>query len=233
MNATNNAITTTNKTTNAQDDQKIQKELQEIRESIEGCQKNIEQSFMEMGKLLLRAKELHGRHGKWLDWLRDNVDMSVCKAQRLMKIAERFGDEAPELHLGYSKLYILTAIPDDSYVEFVKGLYEVDGTRKTVQDMSKKELQGVVRDWLHEKKSSATPKAKRKKASAQNSVEAQIDQLKATASAIVHLIDGGGEVMGNSALCVEELKMMCTDVLEKLSTTLPKPEVFSPIRRCS
>lgn len=231
MNATNNAITTTNKTTNAQDDQKIQKELQEIRKSIEGFQKDVEQSFLEIGKLLLKARDLYGQHGKWLDWIRENVDMSVCKAQRLMKIAERFGNEAPGLHLGYSKLYILTAVPDEHYQEFVQDHHEVDGAHKAVQDMSKRELQGVVRDWLQEKKSSAPPKATRKNASAQNSVEAQIDQLKAIASAIIHLIDGGGEVMGNSALCTEELRLMCTDVLEKLSATLPKPEVILPIRR--
>ena len=58
--------------------------LEVISAEIAQCQKGYETSFLKIGQLLLEAKDQVGKHGEWLKWLRDNVDFSICTAQRLM-----------------------------------------------------------------------------------------------------------------------------------------------------
>lgn len=63
--------------------------LEDIEVEIAKCQKDCEQSFLAIGRLLLEAKEEVGKKkGDWIKWLQDHVDFSVCKAQRLMRVAK-------------------------------------------------------------------------------------------------------------------------------------------------
>ena len=62
--------------------------LEVISAGIAQCQKGYETSFLKIGQLLLEAKDQVGKHGEWLKWLRDNVDFSICTAQRLMRVAK-------------------------------------------------------------------------------------------------------------------------------------------------
>lgn len=62
--------------------------LEVISAEIAQCHKGYETSFLKIGQLLLEAKDQFGKYGEWLKWLRDNVDFSICTAQRLMRVAE-------------------------------------------------------------------------------------------------------------------------------------------------
>lgn len=62
-----------------------------------------EQSFLEVGRLLIEVKKLVG-HGSWLKWLNGNTEISYVTAQRLMRLAEEYASNAsPVTHLGFSK----------------------------------------------------------------------------------------------------------------------------------
>lgn len=66
--------------------------LEMIADELKRCQSNTDEAYLKAGQLLLEAKSQFGGYGGWLDWLRDNVDFSISKAQRLMRTA-RWLDE--------------------------------------------------------------------------------------------------------------------------------------------
>ena len=123
--------------------------LEVISAEIAQCQKNYETSFLTIGQLLLEAKDQVGKHGKWLKWLRNNVDFSICTAQRLMRVAEWMKEnEALEPHLDFTKAYILCKLTKEELKAFLEG--------KHIEDMSKLKLQKEVRDFLQKKAGDAS-----------------------------------------------------------------------------
>ncbi len=71
---------------------------------------------IDVGKRLIEARGLVP-DGRWLEWLRDNVDYSDRQAQVLMQIAEQYGrGELPEAYrgLGISHLTALLSAPEDA-----------------------------------------------------------------------------------------------------------------------
>lgn len=88
-----------------------QRDLDAIKKEIDQHQENYAQSFLEIGKLLIEAKKSFGKHGDWLNWLKENVDISISKAQRLMRVADKFANTAPVPFMDYTKAYILSALP--------------------------------------------------------------------------------------------------------------------------
>ena len=124
-------------------------ELEKIKEEIAQCQGTNAGSLLKIGKLLLKAKALFGPHGSWIKWLKENVDMSVRQAQRLMRVADWFGDATPVSHLDFSKAHILTRIPKPKLDDFLKQ-YGRDNTEAlpVIQNMSKRDLEKAIREYL-------------------------------------------------------------------------------------
>ena len=132
-------------------------DLDSITEKILFHKQQAEHSFIEMGKLLIEArKELP--HGHWLTWLRSNIEISPVTAQRLMRLAEEFSNASPVTHLGFTKASILLGLPKEERDAFLEESHEVNGVKKSVEDMSKRELEEVVR--IRKKSRAKTPKAK-------------------------------------------------------------------------
>ena len=121
--------------------------LEKIEAEIRNYQGRADEAYLEIGRLLREAKnEVKKEKRDWLDWLRENVDFSICKAQRLMRVAEwADSHKAPELHVDFTKAYILSRLTNEDLKTFL-----VD---KQLENMSKRELQEAVRDYLREKAS--------------------------------------------------------------------------------
>lgn len=118
--------------------------LEMIAAEIKKHQTSFNGAYLEIGRLLLAAKAKFGKHGEWTNWFRDNVDMSICKGQRLMRVAEWMDEKkAPELFLDFSKAYILCRLSDADLKKFLEG--------KQIDKMSKRELQKAVCDYLKQK----------------------------------------------------------------------------------
>lgn len=134
-----------------------QREMDVIKKEIKHHWQQAEQSYLEVGKLLIEAKKQVDR-GVWLEWLKDNTEISAVRAQRLMRLAEEYSlNTSPVTHLGFSKASILLTLPKDEREAFVGEAHNVDGAPKNVADMSKRELEKVVRE--HKKsKSPNNPK---------------------------------------------------------------------------
>lgn len=101
--------------------------------------------LIEIGRRLIRAKELLS-HGDWLPWLENEVEFSERTAQRFMKVAENYSNPTPVSDLGMSKALSLLMLPEAEREEFIAQPHEVNGVQKTVAEMSKRELEQLIRE---------------------------------------------------------------------------------------
>lgn len=103
------------------------------------------QSVIEIGKRLTEAKGML-EHGQWLDWLENQVGLHKRTAQNFMQLAEQFPKAQPVAHLTYTKLLALLAVPEEDREEFLEVPHNVGGEEKTVAEMSRRELEQVIRE---------------------------------------------------------------------------------------
>lgn len=193
-------------------------DLDAIKLEIKRYQENYAQSFLEIGRLLLIAKENFGKYGDWLKWLNENVDLSTVKVQRLMRVAKKFGNKTPVPYLDFSKMYILTAIPENELESFLNTAHYINGQRKFVNSMTKRELESVVHNHLKKKKSSSEKREKKisNKASGYK-IFKQLEQIKISISAFVDLIQEPDNDLVNRNILVAELQELCNNTIQKLS----------------
>lgn len=124
-------------------------------------------AVLAIGDVLIRAREVFKGHGNWIRWMEDNLPFSVRQAQRRIKAAKfRTKNATLVSHLGLSAthLYLLARLDSGDVKAFLDVPHNVekdgDVGKKMVQDMSKKELEFAVRNYLSGKlKSSNKQKA--------------------------------------------------------------------------
>jgi len=114
-------------------------------------------NYIEIGKLLIEAK---GRleHGQWIKWLKNNIEMSLTKAENLMRIAEEFTNSSPVANLGYTKASLLIRLPAEVQDNLINEVHKVKGELKSIEEMSKRELENVIRERKQKNKSSKVGK---------------------------------------------------------------------------
>ena len=119
--------------------------LEVITAEIRYCKQQAGNAILEIGRRLIEAKAQLG-HGEWLDWLGNEVEFSEATAQRFMRLAKAYPNPSPVTDLGASKALALLALPDSERERFVAEKHEVNGQEKTVQEMSKRELEQAIRE---------------------------------------------------------------------------------------
>lgn len=103
------------------------------------------QCIYEIGQRLNEAKAQLA-HGEWLPWLEEKVRFSERSANNYMRIANEYGKSATVADLGYSKALELLALPAFERDEFIAEKHVVNDEEKTVAEMTRKELQQVIRE---------------------------------------------------------------------------------------
>lgn len=164
-----------------------ERSLEDIAAEIKQSQDSADDSYLRIGQLLLEAKKHFGRHGEWHAWLNENVDFSVYKVQRLIRVAEwADSNAAPVPHLEFTKAYILSRLSQEDLKNFLVG--------KQVEKMSKPELQKAVCDYLRHKADKAPTVATTTKheviASAEDKLRQRFERLKSDVLKIAGLIKG-------------------------------------------
>ena len=151
------AVSDVSQTPDDNTDDSWEQRLNTFKQKIEELQDRYDDSYLEIGRLLVQAKDTYKGHGDWLKWLKGNVPFSVRHAQRLIRVAEMFdGDDATlvsRLGLTSSKAYILTRVGKNDVGHFLEnGIYfPVGDKHKLIRDMSKRELEIAVTLYLKRK----------------------------------------------------------------------------------
>ena len=94
------------------------------------------QSFIEIGKRLIKAKELVP-HGEWGKYLAEKVSFSQSMANKLMKCAAELSNSEPATNLPVAKAFELLALPAEQREDFVK--------ENDVDSMTKKQLREEIK----------------------------------------------------------------------------------------
>ena len=102
------------------------------------------QAVIEIGKRLMEAKA-QLKHGEWLPWLSEKVEFSETSAQNFMRVAREYGNTQLVGDLGVSKALALLALPASERENFASEKHLVNGEEKSVEEMSKRELEEAVR----------------------------------------------------------------------------------------
>lgn len=120
--------------------------LSAITEEIQFYKAQAGQCIVEIGKRLLEAKE-QLPHGQWEAWLEKSVEFTPRTAQNFMKIASEFDSKTkPVSFLPYTKLLALLQLPPEEREEFIAEPHTVNGHQKTVEEMTKRELQAAIKE---------------------------------------------------------------------------------------
>ena len=118
--------------------------VKEIAAAIISRKETIVQSFLEIGNLLIEAKEQLTKHGGWMNWLDDEVDISYRMAERYMQLARAYANSTSVTNLGMTKALALLALPDTQREVFISEPHEVNGQQKTVSNMSVREIHRAI-----------------------------------------------------------------------------------------
>ncbi|PSM59024.1 hypothetical protein C4L39_03970 [Clostridium diolis] len=101
--------------------------------------------IIEIGKRLIEAKE-QVSHGEWGKWLEEKVEFTQSTATRFMKCYNEYDANFVATHnLGTDKLFKLLTIPQEEREDFISKPHEVNGQTKTVEDMTSRELQKIIK----------------------------------------------------------------------------------------
>lgn len=120
------------------------RKMEIIEEEIQFYKSTGRRCAFEIGKRLIEAKA-QLRHGEWLPWLRDKVDISERSAQEFMRLAKEL-KSAEFADLGTSKALELLALPASERSDFVAEKHTVDGVEKSVSEMTAKELKRAIEE---------------------------------------------------------------------------------------
>lgn len=120
--------------------------LSAITEEIQFYKAQAGQCIVEIGKRLLEAKE-QLPHGQWEAWLEKSVEFTPRTARNFMKIASEFDSNRKLVSdLPYTKLLALLQLPPEEREEFIAEPHTVNGREKTVDEMTKRELQAAIKE---------------------------------------------------------------------------------------
>lgn len=194
-----------------------QRNLDSIAERIKSFNGQVETSYLEIGKLLNEAKGKFGSHGSWIVWLRENTDIRVGTAQRLMRIAREFSNTSPVALLGYTKASMMLSLSEAEREAITKALHVIDGKPKSLESMSKRELEKIIRN---RKKAKAAKSTKEQKDV--NPEKAFQTTFKSTKSSIDNMLISLSELDTDLDVLDERcnlLRNLCQDTLQKIEQT--------------
>lgn len=217
----------------AENDDNNPDELKEIKKIILEHWNKCEKLYIVIGSELLKAKKFFGKHGDWIRWLRNNFPFSVRQAQRLMRVAEWFGDTTPGSSLDFTKAYILTRIPKSKADDFLKQ-YHTHGTDaeplSVIQAMGKRKLEKAIREYLVSMPSvPRTCKEEKTKVDSPVvlSADSALDELCPLETAMFGLVENIIEHRVDDAehdTLISEIRRLCKDTLGMLPSTEVEPE---------
>lgn len=121
------------------------RDIETITAEVLELKKTAGESILGIGHRLLEAKSVL-KHGEWLPWLSERVDLSERAAQNFMRLAREWSNPHTLADLGASKALALLAIPAEDREDFIAADHVVDGGEvKKVAEMTTRELDRAIK----------------------------------------------------------------------------------------
>ena len=111
------------------------------------------QSILQIGTLLIEAKEQLIRRGQWINWLKYDVDISVRNAERYMQLSRAYANSTSVSNLTMTKALLLLEIPEGERESFLRESHQIRKKRGNevltiaVERMTTSECREAVRAW--------------------------------------------------------------------------------------
>lgn len=216
------AASDVSQTANDNTDNSWEHQLNTFKLKIEDLQERFEQSYLEIGGLLIQAREVYKGHGDWIKCLKENVPFSVRHAQRLIRVAEMFDDATmvSRLRLTSSKAYILTRLDKKDMNNFLESghIFRIGGNPKFVKDMTRRELELAVTIHLKGKLTSTdheeVTSSIQDKENLKDRVESNLEELRKILNKTIISIKGSDS--DTRASWIAELDDLCKTSLDQL-----------------
>jgi hypothetical protein len=190
--------------------------IEEITTAILDHKRQAESHLVEIGKLFIEAqKQL--KHGKWLTWLANEVQVSPSTAERYMGIAEQFANSSAITNLGYTKASTLLRLPEGEREPFVKTKHEIEGVEKTVSEMTTREFASAVKQRKNALENEASP-AHNATIKSRRGFDRHMNGAQSRIEGILDYIEkqsNGAETYED--LCIA-LRTLCEDALKRLDS---------------
>lgn len=157
--------------------------------------------------------------------MKEHTSFSTRQSQRLMRVAEWFGDTTPGSYLDFTKAYILTRIPKSEEGNFLKKCDPTDAHTNplaAIQSMSKCDLEKAIREYLRStppvlrtRKEEKTEADSPAKLSADNALN-ELCRLETAMFGLVENIISLRVDNGGYDTVISEIRRLCEDTLGKL-----------------
>ena len=120
--------------------------IEVVTEEAHEAKAQITTGFLDLGARLNEAKELLA-HGEWLPWLEREMQFSERTAQKFMALSREY-ESNPKLasDLGSEKAFALLSLPMEEREQIAREGVVVNGKTKPAADLTKREVQQVVRE---------------------------------------------------------------------------------------
>lgn len=212
----------------------------------EQTQRQVLDSFVEIGRRLCEAKELLN-HGEWGKWLSDEVSFSQSSANNLMRIYREYGDPQGSLfgaksnsqtlgNLSYTKALALLAVPENEREEFAK--------EHDAEHLSTRELEKAIRERDDAKRAlgdaqialdktkdelsaarAAEKQATERMREAQKDVKAADDQAQANENALKSQLENAEKELKAAKEAAQKAKDAEKKAKDKLKAAVSNPEI--------
>ena len=94
------------------------------------------EAILTIGRCLIEAKDML-RHGEWLPWPNEQVELSERTAQKFMKLAREWSNPNTLADLGASKALMLLALPEGERDAFLEDHNVIDMTARQLEQAIK------------------------------------------------------------------------------------------------
>ncbi len=165
------------------------------------------QNIIEIGKRLIQAKEVLP-HGEWGKWLKERVEFTERTAQRFMRVAIEVSKTTSLSDLPISKVYVLLDLPPEEREEFISLPHEVNGQEKTIDIMSTKEVQQLIKE--------------------KNQIEAEKKHLEAELQSQISEKDHEIERLANEEAYIRQRLKEKDEAIRRAILNKPETEVKAP-----
>lgn len=145
-------------------------------------QDNVCQGMIEIGKRLIEIKKELG-HGQWLPYLENELGYTNQTGNRLMKIADEFGNSSISRNIKSSKVIELLSVPQERRDDFIERCSDIDS-------MTVKKLREEIKEFKRqfEYNSNMVEQLERKKQELQAELQHEKDKLPKVETKVVEKV---------------------------------------------